>query len=46
VVAFIEQVQNIGKSRASVVEVVSCFVTVKARIKKRQSDLHLHIKQS
>ena len=46
VVAFIEQVQNIEKSRASVVEVVSSFVTVKARIKYKQSDLHLHIKQS
>jgi len=39
VVAFIEQVQNIEKSKASVVEVVSCFATVKARIEKRQSDV-------
>jgi len=39
VVAFIEQVQNIEKSKASVVEVVSCFATVKARIQERQSDV-------
>jgi len=32
VVAFIEQVQNIEKLKASIVEVVSCFATVKARI--------------
>ena len=31
-VAFNEQVQNIEKSKASFVEVVSCFATVKARI--------------
>jgi len=41
VCAFIEQVQNIEKSRASVVEVVSCFTTVKARIQERQSDVHI-----
>ena len=34
VVAFIEQVQNIEKSKASIVEVVSCFFTVKARFKR------------
>ena len=38
-VAFIEQVHNIEKSTASVVEVVSCFATVKARIQERQSDV-------
>jgi len=38
VVAFIEQVPNIEKSKASVVEVISCFATVKARIQERQSD--------
>jgi len=32
VVAFNEQVQNIEKSKASFVEVVPCFATVKARI--------------
>ena len=32
VVAFNEQVQDIDKSKASLVEVVSCFATVKARI--------------
>jgi len=32
VVTFNEQVQNIQKSKASFVEVVSCFATVKARI--------------
>jgi len=32
VVAFIEQLQNTEKSKASVVKVVSCFATVKARI--------------
>jgi len=41
VVAFIEQVQNIDKSNASVVEVVSCFATDKARIQERQSDVHI-----
>jgi len=41
VVAVIEQVQNIEKSKASVVEVVSCFATVKARIQERQSDVHI-----
>jgi len=41
VVAFIEQVQNIEKSKASVVEVVSYFATVKARIQERQSDVHI-----
>jgi len=29
-----------GKSKASFVEVVSCFVTVKARIQEKQSDVH------
>ena len=38
-VAFIEQVPNIEKSKASVVEVISCFATVKARIQERQSDV-------
>jgi len=38
VVAFIEQVQNIEKSKVSFVEVVSCFATVKARIQKRQPE--------
>ena len=41
VVAFIEQVENIEKSKASVVEVVLCFVTVKARIQEIQSDVHI-----
>ena len=43
VVAFIEQVQNIEKWnwKASVVEVVSCFATVKARIQERQLDVHI-----
>jgi len=40
VVAFVEQVQNIEKSKASFVEVVSCFATVKARVQERQSDWH------
>jgi len=40
VVAFIEQVQNIEKSKASVVKVVSCFVTVKARMQEKQSEVH------
>jgi len=40
VVAFIEQVQKIEKSKASIVEVVSCLATVKARIQERQSDVH------
>ena len=31
--AFIEQVQNIEKSKASLLEVVSCFATAKERIK-------------
>jgi len=41
VVAFIEQAQNIEKSKASVVEVVSCLATVKARIQERPSDVHI-----
>jgi len=41
VVAFIEQVQNIENSKPSVVEVVSCFATVKAMIQERQSDVHI-----
>jgi len=36
VVAFLEHVQSIEKSKASVVEVVPCFATVKARIQERQ----------
>ena len=40
-IAFIEQVQNIKKSKASVVEIVSCFATVKARIQERKSDVHV-----
>ena len=40
VVDFIEQVQNIEKLKASVVEVVSCFAIVKVRIQERQSDVH------
>jgi len=42
VVAFIEQVQNIENSKPSVVEVVSCFATVKAMIQERQSDVHIN----
>jgi len=38
-VAFTEQVQNIEKSKASIVEVVSCFATVKIRIQVRHSDI-------
>jgi len=34
VVAFVEQVQNMEKSKASIVDIVSSFVTVKARIQK------------
>jgi len=41
VAAFIEQVQNTEKSKASVVEVASCFATVKTRIQERQSDVHI-----
>jgi len=41
VVAFIKQVQNIEKSKASVVEVESCFAPVKARTQERQSDAHI-----
>jgi len=41
VVDFIEQVQNIEKSKASVVEVVSCFAAVKVRIQESQSDVHI-----
>jgi len=41
VVAFNEQVQNIEKSKASVVEVASFFATVKARIQERQSDVKI-----
>jgi len=41
VFAFNEQVQNIEKSKASFVEVASCFATVKARIKQRQSDIQI-----
>jgi len=41
VVAFIEQVQNNEKSKASIFVVVSCFATVKARIQKSQSDVHI-----
>jgi len=40
VVAFNEQNQHIEKSKASVVKVVSCFATVKARIQVRKSDTH------
>jgi len=40
-VAFNEQVQNIEKFKASFVEVVSCFATVKERIQSRQSDVHI-----
>ena len=38
-VAFIEQDQNTEKSKALIVEAVSCFATVKARIQERQSDV-------
>jgi len=41
VVVFIEQVQNIEKSKASIVEIASCFATVKARIQKRQPDVYI-----
>jgi len=41
VVAFVEQVQNTEKSKASIVEVTSCFATVKARIQERQSNVHI-----
>ena len=33
------------KSKASVVEVVSCFATVKARIQEKQSDVHIKLNQ-
>ena len=36
-----EQVQNIEKSKASTVEVLSCVATVKARIQERQSDMYI-----
>jgi len=35
-VAFNEQIQIAGKSKASFVEIVSCFATVKARIRNNQ----------
>jgi len=38
---FYSVIQNLEKSKASVVEVVSCFATVKARIQERQSDVHI-----
>jgi len=41
VVAFIEQVQNIEKSKESVIEVVSFFATVNSRVQERQSDVHI-----
>jgi len=41
VVAFNKHVQNVEKSKASIVEVVSCFATVKAKIQVKQSDIHL-----
>jgi len=41
VVAFNEQVKTIEKSKASIVEVVSCFATVKAKIQVRPSDIHI-----
>jgi len=44
VVAFNAQVHNIEMSIASIVEVVSCFSSVKARIQERLSDVGLHIK--
>jgi len=40
-VAFNQHVQNIGKSKASLVELVSCFATVKAKIQEKQSDAHI-----
>ena len=43
-VAFNAQVHNIEMSKASIVEVVSCFSSVKARIQERLSDVGLHIK--
>jgi len=39
VFAFNEQVQNIEMSKTSIVEVVSCLATMKARIQERQSDI-------
>ena len=41
VFAFNEQVQSIEKSKASFVEGASCFATVKARIKQKQSDMQI-----
>jgi len=40
-VAFNQHVQNIGKSKATLAELVSCFATVKARIQEKQSDVHI-----
>jgi len=40
-VAFNEQLQNAEKSQGSVVEVVSCFATVKATIQVKPSDIHI-----
>ena len=40
-VAFNDQVQNNERSKASIVEVVSCFATVEVRIQERQSDVHI-----
>jgi len=45
-VAFIEQVQNIEKSKASVVEVVSCFATVKAFKRGNQMYITSHVKSA
>ena len=36
-----EQVQNIEKSKASIVVVVSCFATAQARIQVRQSEIYI-----
>ena len=42
--AFIEQIQYIDKSNASVVEVVSFFATEKARMQEKQSDISSQVK--
>jgi len=40
---FSEQVQNAEKSQGSVIEVVSCFATVKATIRVKPSDIHIKL---
>ena len=44
-VAFTEKVQNTEKTKASIVEVVSCSATAKTTIQEKESDVRMKLSE-